>query len=165
VTLPEAPSVALVPETARSPVAPDTTDTAERTGVPPPDAPDDEPLDNGGETAETAEDVVFVTEDTELVTVFVTVETGAGAGAGSVGVGGGAGVGGGLIGAGGGGGGVIGTVVETVGTGTGAVTVGTETDVVGSGGVGSPSASAPPATAPPPSRPTAVTTAAGLTIV
>jgi hypothetical protein len=162
VTLPEdeAPIVEPLPEALRSPVAPDTTETAEPTGLPPADVPDDEPLDDGAETAETAEDVAFVTEDTELVTVFVTVDTGAGAGAGAgrVGVGGGAG-------AGGGGGGVIGTVVETVGTATGAVTAGTETDVVGSGGVGSPSASAPPATAPPPSRPTAVTTAAALTIV
>jgi hypothetical protein len=154
----EPPIVEPLPETLRSAVAPDTTETAERTGLPPADALDDEPLDDD---AGTAEDVAFVTEDTELVTVFVTVETGAGgAGAGRVGVG----AGGGLIGAVGGGGG-IGTVVETVGTVTGAVTVGTETDVVGSVGVGSPSASAPPATAPPLSRPTAVTTAAALTIV
>jgi hypothetical protein len=150
----EPPSVEPLPETLRSPVAPDTTDTAESTGLPPADVPDNEPLDDG---AGIAEDVAFVTADTELVMVFVTVETGAGAGAVSVVVGAGAG--------GGGGGGSTGTVVETVGTGTDAVTVGTETDVVGSGGVGSPSASAPPATAPPPSRPTAVTTAAALTVI
>jgi hypothetical protein len=126
------------------------------TGLPPADAPEDEPLDDEdvGTDDETA-----VTVDTAPEAVVVTVFTGVGAE--TVGVG---------AGAGGGDGGLTGTVAVTVGTGTGAVTVGTGTGAVtvgtvGSDGVGSPSASAPPAPPPPPSRPRAVTTAADLTHV
>jgi hypothetical protein len=154
-------SAAVVLETLRRPVAPDTTATVDATGLPRDGDLVEDDVGTADVTAFGAEDAVVVTGDTASDTAFVTVDTGGVVGgvAGSVGAGAGAGGGGGVIG-------TVGTVVGTVGTGTGTgvVTVGTVTDV-GSGTVGSPSASAPPATAPPPSRPIAVTAAAAFTRV